>query len=110
MSFPNQKQYMVKKETSDNEHYYAKINLEALDRAMQLLGSKGSLIKLWLYFAKQRDGYEFYFSPQDCANWGGEGMSRSVIQTNLNILKDLGYIVEKDGVFTFYEVPLKYQF
>ena len=43
---------MVKKEISDNEHYYAKINLEALDRAMQLLGSKGSLIKLWLYFAK----------------------------------------------------------
>lgn len=76
---------------------------------MELLGSQGSLIKLWLYFESNIDGYSFDFSPKDCEKWG-KGMSRTVVQDNLKILKNLGYIVEQDGKYIFYEIPVKYQF
>ena len=100
-------QYKINREVSSQK---VEINIIALKLAMELLGAKGSLIKLWLYFAIQNET-SFEFDIKKCAEWGKDGMSRSVILDNIKTLKNLGYIAEtQSGNFVFYDIPLKYRF
>ena len=62
---PNQKGITIHKEPCDNtaqEHYYAKINLEAISHAAMDLDA--GAFKLWIYFAKNQPGYRFALSKK----------------------------------------------
>ena len=62
---PNQKVVKVNKESTDGKtkaNYYAAINLEAMEAAARGLGA--GAFKLWIYFAKNQDNYEFALSSK----------------------------------------------
>lgn len=59
---PNQKVVRVEKEICDKQHLYAAINLEAMELAAQKLDA--GAFKLWCYFAKNQNGYEFALSSK----------------------------------------------
>lgn len=101
---PNQKTITIKKEKCDTVNLYAKINIEALTSAMQDL--KGESFKLWIYFSKNQDNYNFYLSKVDVLRFGIGSVSsynRAVAE-----LTEKGYLqeVSKD-VYNFIERPLK---
>ena len=48
----NQRNIAVNKESADQYNLYAKINLEALETAMQVLSPNA--FKIWIYFAKNQ--------------------------------------------------------
>lgn len=66
---PNQRKVYVEKGICDAANKYTAINLNALFHAMNDL-KKGSSFKLWMYFAKNQNGYEFDLSRVDCNEWG----------------------------------------
>ena len=69
MSVANQKIVRISKRMPrDREHLYATMNLDALQFAMQEL--KGSSFKLWAYFNKNQDNYQFELSQKACEEWG----------------------------------------
>ena len=103
MSYPNQKTIKVNKLQCDATHTYSAINLWALQSAMQYL-TKGSSLKLWLYLAKNKSGYIFDLSREDCIrNWG--------IRTDsyYSAVRDLiqkRYLIETSkNHFMFFEIP-----
>ena len=59
---PNQKEVVVNKEKCNKENLYATINLAAMDKAAQDL--KPNSFKLWIYFSKNQDNYEFALSSK----------------------------------------------
>lgn len=69
MSFPNQKIVTIQKEKCDAQNLYAKINIQAMQKAMCEL-KKMSSVKLWLYFAKNRPYHTFELSRTECEKWG----------------------------------------
>lgn len=89
-----------------NEHNYspyARIHNNALELAAQNL--KGEHIKLWLYLAKNQDGYQLELSPKACASFG---ISKDVYYAAKKKLVELGYLVPvNDGsnILVFYEMP-----
>lgn len=64
----NQKAIEISKKEIKENDIYIKINLNALWVAMNDL-SAGAL-KLWLYFAKNQDGYTFALSSTDAKDFG----------------------------------------
>lgn len=61
-------------------------------------------LALYLYLASNMDNYRLELSPQALEN--AIGMPRSTYYKKVKILKDNGYIIEKQGnVLEFYEVP-----
>ena len=61
MSVPNQKYIeAIHKEPCDSKNIYLKINIDAVQNATKLL--KPSTFKIWMYFAKNQEGYEFELS------------------------------------------------
>ena len=61
-------------------------------------------LALYLYLASNMDNYRLELSPQAIEN--AIGMPRSTYYKKVKILKDNGYIIEKQGnVLEFYEVP-----
>jgi hypothetical protein len=59
---PNQKVVKVNKEPCNKSNYYAAINLEAMEAAAQNLDA--ACFKLWIYFAKNQNNYEFALSSK----------------------------------------------
>lgn len=59
---PHQKIVEVSKEICNKENIYATINLEAMELAAQKLDA--GAFKLWCYFAKNQNGYEFALSSK----------------------------------------------
>jgi hypothetical protein len=59
---PNQKIVEVIKEPCNQNNYYARINLEAMTNAA--LDLEAGAFKLWIYFAKNQDEYEFALSSK----------------------------------------------
>lgn len=59
---PNQKIVKVSKEPCNKSNYYAAINLEAMEQAAQALDA--AAFKLWIYFAKNQNNYEFALSSK----------------------------------------------
>ena len=75
----------------DQKEYYAKINLLALQHAMEDLGSLNAL-KLWLYLSKNKLGYKHLeLSSKDCTNNWGLGSSQ--FGKARETLIDKGYLV-----------------
>ena len=69
-SNPNQKSITVHKEQTNNEcenNYYAKINLNALHKAMSSLTAKA--FELWIYMSKNQDNHFFWLSKVDFLSW-----------------------------------------
>lgn len=88
MSFPNQKIVTIKKEKCDKENLYAKINLQAMQKAMCDLKNKGS-IKLWFYFAKNQPYHTLELSWVECEKWG---LKKDAYHDAVNDLIDKGYL------------------
>ena len=105
MSFPNQRIIQIGKRTvRDAGHIYATANIDALNYAIRELSGSG--FKLWSYFNKNQEGYEFELSQKACENQCG--IKRSSFYSAINELKAKGYLQEAwDGsnVYTFYEMP-----
>lgn len=109
MSVPNQ---MIIQEFNyepcNEKDYYAKINLEALQHAMQDLPSLNTL-KLWLYLSKNKVGFSHLeLSSADCINnWG---LGKSQWKETKMVLIDRGYLVplkvdKKTGWYKFIQNP-----
>ena len=65
------------------------------------------LFFLWMYFAKNQDGYTFAVSPAATLSWG---VPRASFYKALQTLKEKKYIVEKsDNTYDFYESPKEEQ-
>ena len=61
-------------------------------------------LALYMYLASNMDNYKFALSPAAIQN--AIGMPRTTYYKKLQLLKDKGYIIEKQGnVLEFYEVP-----
>ena len=102
MSYPNQKTVQVKKMKCDQRNLYAKINIEAMQRAMRELKKIGSF-KLWLFFAKNQDKYRFDLSCADCKHWG---IKTDSFHNGVNELIEKGYLHKVSGnLYIFYEMP-----
>lgn len=99
---PNQKVVSVKKEITDEKHYYCKINLSALESASRNL--QAGAFKLWIYFSKNQPNYTFALSSKEVE----ESFGIKIKQYN-NAVEELiekGYLVqEKGNQFFFYEIP-----
>ena len=106
-SNPNQRSITVHKEPTNNEkedNYYAKINLNALHKAMSSLSAKA--FELWIYLSKNQDNHFFWLSKVDFLSWST--FKQSTYYESFNELKDLGYLVERkkdNNQFDFYEMP-----
>lgn len=106
-SNPNQRSITIHKELTNNEcedNYYAKINLNALHKAMSSLSAKA--FELWIYLSKNQDNHFFWLSKVDFLSWST--FKQSAYYEAFNELKDLGYLVErknKSNQFDFYEMP-----
>jgi hypothetical protein len=84
------------------DNYYAAINLRSIKYALRDLTP--AQFEVWLYFAKNREGYEFWVSP--VAAYNEFGISVSTFRKAKRILKERGYLVKNDdGYWDFYEIP-----
>ena len=103
MSYPNQKHITsVNKEPCDKEHIYALINQDAIQYAM--LNLKPSTVKVWFYFAKNQDGYEFDLSS--VAVCGYCNISDKTYREAVKELTEKRFLVPvAKNVFEFYELP-----
>lgn len=103
----NQKVITIQKEVCNNQNkdnYYAKINLNALQKAMIDLDTEAS-IKMWLYFAKNQNGYQMALSSIDAIMWGIG--SKGSYDRAIKMLIEKGYLVkqeDKKDYYNFYEV------
>lgn len=100
---PNQKIATIKKEPCDQNHLYAKINLEAMRNAMNCLSN--AEFTIWLYFAKNQDNYPLAISPSAAADWG---IARTTLNRTIHKFIDEGYLIaDKEGSnhYVFYEKP-----
>ena len=106
--FPNQDGITIKKaeEYLRENALYSKINIQALEIAVQVLSPSG--LKLWLYFDKNRDGYEFGLSRIDAMQFCK--FSLTSYKAAKNDLKDKGFLVENGAhSYDFYELPDEYR-
>lgn len=104
---PNQRNITVKKELSNKQNIYTVNNLEALDEALFRLQSKLG-IKLYIYLAKNQDGYRFNFFSSDFCKVCG--CSLTGYNTAFAELEKEGYLIKKEGtetIYTFYEKSQK---
>ena len=62
ISFPNQKLYIINKKIEEGD-IFIMLKWEDFCRAADELSP--SALKLYMYLAKNKDGYEFYFSSKD---------------------------------------------
>lgn len=92
MSYPNQKKVTISKEPCDTVNVYAKINIEALRRAMCQL--KPSELKLWLYLSRNINGRVFDLSQVDCESYG---LKKDAYHDAVNGLIAKGYLQQRIG-------------
>lgn len=90
---PNQKIVKVNKEPCSKTNLYAAINLEAMEEAARVLDA--GAFKLWVYFAKNQNGYEFALSNKDAS----ESFGIKIKQYNnaVNELIEKGFLVNTKG-------------
>lgn len=98
-SVANQKVITIHKEPTNKENPYATINLEALSEAVHNLQSEKG-IKLYLYLAKNQNGYTTALSNSDFGEWANCG--RTAYNTAVAELIEKRYLIKKDGTETIY--------
>lgn len=100
---PNQKKVRVNKEVCNQANIYAAINIAAMEQAAQKLDA--GAFKLWIYFAKNQNAYEFALSSSEV-----EKVFGMKIKQYSNAVKELiekGYLVEQSGnAYNFFEVAV----
>ena len=102
---PNQRVLLIKKEPAGKNNLYTVNNLDALDEAAFNLQSKGGF-KLYVYFAKNQDKYQFALSSKDFLAWSGLGIA--AYNTAFDELVEKGYLVETaKNRYTFYDKSQK---
>ena len=94
----------------NKENIYTAINLDALNNAAKVLD--GDAFKMWIYFSKNQNGYEFELSSKHAE----ETFSFSKRRYD-NAIKELtkgGFLVDANidpnevkNRWTFYEIPLE---
>ena len=102
----NQKVVTVMKELTDTDHIYACINIEALENAAADLDA--GAFKMWIYFAKNQDCYQFALSSKDARERFGVKIKQ--YNNAIETLQEKGYLVqddENDNTWIFYETPIK---
>lgn len=97
-STPNQKLLEVRKEEQGK---HTILELSAIERASRAL--QGEAFKLWVYLAKNQNGYKLALSMQDAISWGVG--SKSSYYRAVKELESKGYLKKKGGSFVFYELP-----
>ena len=106
ITVPNQKIVTVEKEPCGKGNLYAAINLNAMEAAAQDLDA--GAFKLWIYFAKNQNGYEFALSSKDTHDTFGLGKSQ--YDTAVKKLISSGYLTNTQGnQYTFSEIPASKQ-
>ena len=104
MSVPNQKIVQIAPRTKRNsENLFAMMNIDALQAAVQDL--KGSALKMWLYFNKNQDGYQFELSQKACRDWG---IKKDSYYEGIRELESKGYLIpiyQGSNIYCFYEKP-----
>lgn len=98
MISPNQKLLVVSKEEQGK---HTIIQLKALERASRDL--QGETFKLWLYLAKNQNGYELALSMVDAISWGIG--SKSSYYRAIKELEKKGYLQKSGNRYIFYELP-----
>lgn len=101
---PNQKSIIITKSPCSQNDLYAKINIAAMEHAAQTLDA--GAFKLWCYFAKNQDGYQFALSSADVDK--RFGMKIKQYTNAVNNLIDQNYLVITKGnnVYEFKEYPV----
>ena len=100
---PNQKIVEVVKEPCNQNNYYARINLEAMSEAA--LDLDAGAFKLWIYFAKNQNEYEFALSSKEIEKTFG--MKIKQYNNAVKTLEDKGYLVNTKGnKYEFREKPV----
>lgn len=97
-SVANQKLLEVSKEEKGK---HTILELKALERASRDL--QGEAFKLWVYIAKNQNGYKFALSMTDALSWGLG--SKSSYYRAVKELESKGYLQKKGGSYIFYELP-----
>ena len=101
VTVPNQKIVTTKGAQKDTEHIYAKINIEAMNKAMSVL--KPNTFKLWCYMAKNQNNYTFALSSADACEFCK--MSKPTYLSSIQELIANGYLVNTSGnSYDFYEM------
>lgn len=100
ISHPFQKNITVHRETVEKD--FLCIKNEHWKRANKDLTPFG--LQLYLYFASNKDGYNFNLSQEDAER--DAGIRRTTFHNYINLMIDKGYLVKSKGnCYDFYEVP-----
>lgn len=107
MSVPNQKIVGINKQPCDTNNLYVKMNVDAIDNALMNL-KQGSLLKVWMYFAKNQNGYEFELSSKHVMAYCN--ITEKTYREAIKALIEKRYLVpraEGSNKYDFYEIPVK---
>lgn len=99
---PNQKVVKVEKQETKGK-IFSQIEMDALEAAGRDLDA--GAFKLWVYFAKNQNGYEFALSSKHVE----ENFGIKIKQYNnaVKTLEEKGYLVNTKGNnYMFYEIPV----
>lgn len=100
---PKQKIVKVNKQVCNKENLYATINLEAMSKSA--IDLDAGAFKLWVYFAKNQNNYEFALSSKDANDTFG--LKKKQYDNAVAELIEKGYLVQTEGLhYTFYEVSV----
>lgn len=105
---PNQKIVKIQKDRCDNSnriYYYSKTNLDSESNAAKDLDA--GAFKLWRFFSRNTNGYEFALSNKDAE----ENFGIKIKQYNnaVETLISKGYLVKQEGNnYIFYETPVNF--
>lgn len=102
MSVPNQNFIIIHRDYPKKD--FLQIKNENWQNVLQQTKQDYPAFALYLYLASNRNDFKLELSPQAIKN--AIGMPRSTYYKKMQVLKDNGYIIEKQGnVLEFYEVP-----
>ncbi len=102
MSVPNQNIIVIHREYPKRN--FLQIKNENWQNMLTQTKEDYPALALYLYLASNMNNYRLELSPQAIQN--AIGMPRSTYYKKLQLLKDNGYIIEKQGnILEFYEVP-----
>lgn len=102
MTVPNQNIIVIHREYPKKD--FLQIKNDNWQKMLKQTNEDYPTLALYLYLCSNMDNYRLELSPQAIKN--AIGMPRSTYYKKLQLLKDNGYIIEKQGnVLEFYEVP-----